>query len=49
MTKIEEAKFERFIGVLADMVMKYGPMLLKDIEKENKECPAGKMVSKNQI
>lgn len=41
MTKIEEAKFERCVGFLADMIMKYADKLLEDIEKENKECLVG--------
>ena len=35
MTKSEEAKFERFINLLAELIMKYGDRVLEDIEKEN--------------
>ena len=41
MTKIEEANFERCVGFLADMIMKYVDRLLEDIEKENKDCLVG--------
>ena len=42
MTRIEEANFERFINLMADMIMKYGPRVLEEIEKENKGCEEGK-------
>ena len=41
MTKSEEAKFERFVNLLADLIMKYGDRVLEEIEKEeNKDKQA---------
>lgn len=34
MTKSEEAKFERFINLLAELIMKYGDRVLEEIEKK---------------
>ncbi len=34
MTKIEEAKFERFINLMADLIVKYGDRVLEEIEKK---------------
>jgi len=35
LTKIEEAKFERFINLLAELIMKYGDRVLEEIEKDS--------------
>jgi len=35
MTKSEEVKFERFINLLAELIMKYGERVLEEIEKDN--------------
>lgn len=48
MTKIEEAKFERFINLLAELIMKYGESVLEGIEKKNKDCSVGKSAPNKQ-